>query len=189
MKVTIDMENLEDVIKQSCEKNAESAMQAAMKSAVKEKIDAALKDKADEYIAQKIDEYIQAYLSETKIQVGNSWSGEGVKEYTVEEYVKKQISDILGNQKFTRKVKDRWGDWNEETIDFKAYIDSKIDVDGTIKPYMENIARQVREDVNRRIKSMFDDAMRRNLADNVFAIVSSSDTYKKVADSIKLLGQ
>lgn len=189
MKITIDMENLENMVAEICNKNTGEAIQDALESVVREKIDAVLEKKTSEYISHKIEEYIQAYLSKTKIQVGNSWSGDGVKEYTVEEYVKKQISDILSGQKFTRKVKDRWGDWKEETVDFKAYIDSKIDIENEIKPYMEKIARQVRDDVNHRIKSMLDEAMRKNLADNVFTIVSSSETYRKVSESIKLLGQ
>lgn len=189
MKVTIDMENLEKMVADTCNKNAGKAIQDALESVVREKIDEVLGEKTDEYISHKIEEYIQAYLSTTKIQVGNSWSGDGVKEYTVEEYVKKQISDILSDQKFTRKVDDRWGGRKEETVDFKAYIDSKIDIENEIKPYMEKIARQVRDDVNHRIKSMLDEAMRKNLADNVFTIVSSSETYRKVSESIKLLGQ
>lgn len=189
MKVTIDMENVEKIVTEACNKNSGQAIQDALESVVREKIDAVLGEKTNEYIEHKIEEYIQAYLSTTKIQVGNSWSGDGVKEYTVEEYVKKQISDILGGQKFTRKVKDRWGDWTEETVDFKAYIDSKIDIEREIKPYMERLARQVKDDVNDRIRSMLDDAMRKNLADNVFTIVSSSETYRKVSESIKLLGQ
>lgn len=57
-----------------------------------------------------------------------------------------------------------------------------------MKPYIDKMAKCIKEDVSRKVKSLFDDAMRTTLAENVFEIVSASDTYRSVSNSLKMLG-
>lgn len=188
MKVTIDMENLESVVEETLKENSEKAIQQALHAVVEKKVNAALGSDVDNAVSSIVESYIREYLATAKIQVGNSWKGEEVKELTVEEYLKHQVSDIFESQVFSVKTKDRWGNTQTDRTTFQEFVERHFDVEKYAKTYLEKIARNVKGEVDAKIKSVFDDAMRHTLADNVFAIVSSSDTYQKVSNSLKLLG-
>ena len=51
------------------------------------------------------------------------------------------------------------------------------------------MAARIKDDVNCRVKSVFDETMRTTLAENVFAILSASDTYRNITNNLKLLGE
>lgn len=189
MKVTIEMENLQNIIESAAEKNTEQAIKEAIKEIACNKVDEILEDKIEDIVNDSIVGYVDDYLKNTKIQVGNSWSGDGIKEYTVEEYLKKRVTEIFENQKFKTEYKDRWGDKRTKEISFKEYIEEKITVEHVVKPYIDKMAKQVKDDVNKKVKSVFDEAMRTTLAENVFSIVSASDTYRTISNNLKLLGE
>ena len=107
---------------------------------------------------------------------------------TVKEYLKKQIKDVFESQSFTVKQKDRWGSMKEEKVSFQEYLQNYLNIEAEVKPYMDKMAKCIRDDVNKKVKTLFDDAMRSTLAENVFAIVSASDTYRSVSNSLKMLG-
>lgn len=189
MKVTIDLENLQGILESTLNENCENAISDTLQQVVREKVDRTIKSSSDAAINSAVERYINEYLSETKIRVGNEWSGDGVKEYTIEEYLKKSISEIFDSKVLTVKEKDRWGSTFEKKVGFRDYIESKTDVEHAIKPHLDKLAKSIRDDVNCKIKSMFDEAMRTTLADNVFQIVASSETYQKVKGSLSLLGE
>lgn len=74
-------------------------------------------------------------------------------------------------------------------MSFKEYLDEKISAESLIRPHIERLAKEVRDDVNSKIKEVFNDAMRKTLAENVFQIVSASDTYRTISSNLKLLGE
>lgn len=132
--------------------------------------------------------YVNNYLKTTKIHIGGGWNSDNVEEYTAEEYLKKQIKDVFESQSFTVKQKDRWGSMKEEKVSFQEYLQNYLNIEAEVKPYMDKMAKCIRDDVNKKVKTLFDDAMRSTLAENVFAIVSASDTYRSVSNSLKMLG-
>lgn len=188
MKVTIDLENLESIMQTTLEKNSGEAIRQALESVIQKEVDKSLKRDVDNAISEIVEDYIREYLKTAKVQTGNSWSGEGIKEYTVEEYLKSQVAEIFDKQAFTVKAKDTWGGSRSETVSFQDYVKSQIDVENYIKKDLDKLAKDVKTDVNIKIKSAFDDAMRRTLADNVFSIVSASETYQKIQNGLNLLG-
>lgn len=189
MKVTIEMENLQKIIEESAKINTEKAIDKAIHDVAHEKVNKVLSNKIDEIVNYRIYKYIDDYLKNTKIHIGGGWDSKDVEEYTAEEYLKKQIKEVFESQYFSVKYKDRWGNWREEKKTFQEYIDSQLNTESIVKPYIDKMTNQIKDDVNRNIKSVFDDAMRRTLADNVFAIVSSSDTYRTITQNMKLLGE
>lgn len=188
MRVTIDLENLESIVQTTLEKNSEEAIHRALESVVQKEVDKALKSDIDKAVSEIVEDYIRDYLKTAKVQVGNSWSGDGVKEYTVEDYLKSQVAEIFDKQAFTVKSKDSWGGSRSETVSFQEYVKNQIDIESYIKKDLDRLAKDIKTDVNIKIKSAFDDSMRRTLADNVFSIVSASETYQKVQSSLSLLG-
>lgn len=95
---------------------------------------------------------------------------------------------MFESQSFTVKQKDRWGSMKEEKVSFQEYLQNYLNIEAEVKPYMDKMAKCIRDDVNKKVKTLFDDAMRSTLAENVFAIVSASDTYRSVSNSLKMLG-
>lgn len=188
MKVTIDMENLQNIIEESAKINTKKAVDQAIVEVAHAKVDSVLRGKIEEIVNGAIVGYINDYLKNTKIHVGGGWDSEDVEEYTAEEYLKKQIKDVFDSQSFKVKQKNSWGKVEEKLVSFQEYINDYFDVEEEIKPYMNRMAKRIKDDVNSKVKSLFDDAMRSTLAENVFAIVSASDTYRSISNSLKMLG-
>lgn len=189
MKVTIEMENLQKIIEESAKINTEKAIDEAIHDVAHEKVNQVLRNKIEEIVNSRISEYVDDYLKNTKIHIGGGWDRKEVEEYTAEEYLKKQIKDIFESQSFVVKYKDRWGDWREEKKTFQEYIDSQFNAESIVKPYIEKMAKQIKDEVNSKVKSTFNDAMRTTLADNVFTIIASSETYRTITQNMKLLGE
>lgn len=188
MRVTIDMDNLQAIIEEAAKTNTQVAVEEAIKEVASVEVNKVLRGKIEEIVSSAISGYVNDYLRTTKICVGGGWNSKEVEEYTAEEYLRKQIKDVFESQSFVTKNKDRWGNVVEEKRTFQEYVQQQLNAEELVKPYIDKMARSVKEEVNRRVKEMFDDAMRTTLAENVFAIVSASDTYRTVSNSLKLLG-
>lgn len=188
MKVTIDMENLQSIIEESAKINTQKAIDEAIHDVAHAKVDHVLRGKIDEIVNSRIEQYVDDYLKNTKIHIGGGWDSKDVEEYTAEEYLKKQIKEVFESQSFVTKRKNRWGDWEEEKKTFQEYVDLQFDAESVVKPYIDKMAKQIKDDVNRKVKLTFDEAMRTTLADNVFTIVASSETYRTITQNMKLLG-
>lgn len=189
MKVTIDMENLQSIIEESAKINTERAVEDAIRDVAHTKVDAVLRGKIEEIVNNSVAGYVDDYLQTTKIKIGGGWESKEVEEYTAEEYLRKKVSEIFEAQAFVTKKKNRWGDWDETKVTFKEYLDEKLDAESMVKPYIDKMAKQIKDEVNRKVKSSFDEAMRNTLAENVFSIVSASDTYRTISNNLKLLGE
>ena len=188
MKITIDMENLQSIIEESAKINTKNAVEQAIMDVAHAKVDSVLCGKIEGIVNDSIVGYVNNYLKTTKIHIGGGWNSDNVEEYTAEEYLKKQIKDVFESQSFTVKQKDRWGSMKEEKVSFQEYLQNYLNIEAEVKPYMDKMAKCFRDDVNKKVKTLFDDAMRSTLAENVFAIVSASDTYRSVSNSLKMLG-
>lgn len=188
MKVTIDMENLQSIIEESAKINTKNAVEQAIMDVAREKVDSVLRGRIEEIVNEAIVGYVNDYLKNTKIHIGGGWGKKDVEEYTAEEYLKKQVKDVFESQSFTVKKENRWGSTGEEKVSFQEYMQKHLDIEAEVKPYMDKMAKSIRNDVNQKVKALFDDSMRSTLAENVFAIVSASDTYRSVSNSLKMLG-
>lgn len=188
MKIIIDMENLQSIIEESAKINTKNAVNQAIMDVAREKVDTVLCSRIEEIVNELIVGYVNNYLKTTKIHIGGGWDNDNVEEYTAEEYLKKQVKDVFESQSFTVKQKDRWGNMKAEKVSFQEYLQSHLDIEAEVKPYMDKMAKCIKDDVNKKVKDLFDDAMRSTLAENVFAIVSASDTYRSVSNSLKMLG-
>lgn len=188
MKITIDMENLQSIIEESAKINTKNAVKQAIMDVAHAKVDSVLCGKIEEIVNDSIVGYVNNYLKTTKIHIGGGWNSDNVEEYTAEEYLKKQIKDVFESQSFTVKQKDRWGSIKEEKVSFQEYLQNHLNIEAEVKPYVDRMSKCIRDDVNKKIKTLFDDAMRTTLAENVFEIISASDTYRSVSNSLKMLG-
>lgn len=190
MEITIKMDNLEEIIKNTLNSSTTEALEKAFKEVVEEKLDNELHDTFNNIINNKIASYVDDYLKSTTITVGNNWDGNGIVTYTVEEYLKHKINKIFDEQVLTTTVTDNWsGRKLTKTLSFEEYLNNKLDIDKLVKPHIDKIADKTKQEVNNKIDSMFNNTMKSMLADNIFNILKSNDTYRNVIDNLKLLSE
>ena len=120
MKITFEMDNLQDLIEKSVSKNIEEAVKSQVEDTIKEQVAKLGGDIISEVVTKNFNEFVNDYITNTKITVRKEdfWGDADVNEYTVEEYIKKCLKERLDNEKF--KTKDKYGHINE--ISFSEYI-------------------------------------------------------------------
>ena len=75
MKVTIDLENLEDIAEQTLENNIKTVIKEQVDSSVRKSIDDLAKKVIAEKVSDNFQRFVDEYISTTKIKVGGSyWS-------------------------------------------------------------------------------------------------------------------
>lgn len=189
MEIIVNMDNLHKIIEESAKINTAKAIEMAIQEVARTKVDEVLDGKIEEIVNVSIGKYVNEYLSTAKIRIGGGWGSDIVEEYTAEEYLRKQIKEVFDNQKFKTKYRNRWGNWEEKEVTFQEYFQGYFSAEDIVKPYIDKMAKEIKENVNNKVRTVFDEAMKNTLAENVFAIVSASDTYKSISNSLKMLGE
>lgn len=191
MKVVVEMENLSQIVEDSLKNNVQEAVDHALKDIVREKVDDVLKDSLSDSINSQIDAYVREYLESATVTIGNSFEDDDVRTVSVQQYLKEKIKDIFDKQIIRLQPKNRWGErtGHAAPVSFKDYVDEMVNVDSVVKAEIDKMAASVKREVNTKIKNTFDNAMRSALADNVFSIISSTDTYMTISKNMQLLGE
>ena len=118
MKVTVDMENLGLMVQDVVEKNLNSIIENEVRKSIESKVAASAKEIIESVVNEKLESYVNDYIKTATISVGGGWNSDP-KTYTVEEYIKQQISEIMNKQAF--KTRDRYGDY-KSTVTFEEYV-------------------------------------------------------------------
>lgn len=191
MKVVVEMGNLSQIVEDSLKNNVQEAVNQALKDIVREKVDGVLKDSLSDAINSQIDAYVREYLESATVTIGNSFEDDDVRTVSVQQYLKEKVKNIFDKQIIQLPSKNRWGErtGSASPVSFKDYVDNVVNVDAVVKTEVDKMAASVKCEVNTKIKNTFDNAMRSALADNVFAIVTSTETYKTISQNLKLLGE
>ena len=190
MKATIDLENLEDIVEQTLENNIKTVIKEQVDSSVRKSID----DLARKVIAEKVSDnfqrFVDEYISTTKIKVGGGyWSDEEEKEYTVEQYIKKELKDRLESKSLRAKKKGRSSSYSDdyEQVTFEDYIKRQFDFDEMIKKHIDKFMDDIRKQVNKTMKETFDQSTKNMLSNAVLNILGANETYKQIENNIKCI--
>ena len=189
MKITLDLENLQEIIETVSNKNIESAIKECTKEIIKDEYDELFKKTVESSVNRIISNSVDEYIKSTKVRIGNSWDDEEIKEYSIEEYVKKKINDFFQDGKLYIEIKDRYGSTIKTPVTLEGYVKHCLEIDKVIKPYIDKITKGLKEEVNEKVKSTFDESLRNTLAENVFSIITAGDTYRTIVNNMKLLGE
>ena len=161
MKVTIDLENLETLVQTTIEKNIETIVNEQISLTVNEVAERlgekVIKDKVSENFQRFVDEYI----TNTKIKTGGSyWDNTEDQEYTVEQYIKKELKDRLDSNKLKAKKPGRSSSYSDdfEQVSFEEYIKRQFDFDDMIKKELDKFMDDIRKQVNKTMKETFDNS-------------------------------
>ena len=190
MKVTIDLENLETLVQTTIEKNIETIVNEQISLTVNEVAERlgekVIKDKVSENFQRFVDEYI----TNTKIKTGGSyWDNTEDQEYTVEQYIKKELKDRLDSNKLKAKKPGRSSSYSDdfEQVSFEEYIKRQFDFDDMIKKELDKFMDDIRKQVNKTMKETFDNSTKNLLSTAVLNILNANDTYRQIENNIKCI--
>lgn len=186
MKVNIDMENLSNAVEIAITENANNVIKDVIEKKISTYIDKNYKKIIEITINEKMEEYLKNYLETTTITVGEGLLNQNIKTYTIQEYINKQISDIMNNKKFETEIKDRWGEKSLQEVSFDEFIKQSFDVSKEVRHQLENYMKSVKDDINRNIKNVTDQVMKDMLSNTIFEILMQSDTYSKISNGLKI---
>lgn len=188
MKVTIDLENLQNIIESALNKNIETVVKEKVSDLISEQIENTAKEQIEEICNKRMSDFVEEYIKTTKITVGGGfYSDDEIKEYTVEQYIKNQLAEIMKNQSFKIYKKDNYGRNQEKEVTFDYFVKETFDVNSIVKKEIEAFVSQTKRKISDNIKSVFDNATKNMLSENVFNILMASESYQKINDSIKRL--
>lgn len=187
MKVNLDFENLEEIIEQTLKESLQDRVDEKIGEEIKKYLDENIKDIIKKRINDILIEFINDYIKNTTIKIGNEFSGEEVKEYTIKQYINLELNKKIQEPKITIATKDRWGDKSTKKVNFKEYVLNSIAEDFEIEKKLEDITRDIKRDVNTKVKEMFDVSVKSSLSDAIFNILATNETYNKITNQIKML--
>ena len=185
MKITFEMDNLQDLIEKSVAGNIEEAVKSQVEDTIKEQVTKLGGDIISEVVTRNFNEFVNDYITNTKITVRKEdfWGDSDVNEYTVEEYIKKCLKERLDNEKF--KIKNIYDRYEEVTFDdyiknhYVGYMEKEI------KKKMDSYFTDIRDQINRTMKETFDNTTKDMLSSTVLNILTQNNTYKQLENNIK----
>jgi len=189
MRVTIDLENLESIVKGTIETNLEAVVREQVESVVKKTIDQMAKDVINDTVSANFERFANEYITTTVIKVGNSWRDEKIEEYTVENYIKRELKARLESGVLRVKKKGKTSSYSDdfENVSFEEYINRQFNCDDMIKKDLDNFMDDIRKDINKTMKETFDNSTKNMLSNAVLSILNANDTYRKIENNIKCI--
>lgn len=190
MKVTLELDNLENIVQTTLEKNLGNVVKEQIADIVKKTADNLIKDTINTQVSKNFQHFVDEYITTKKIKVGGSyWDNEPEQEYTVEQYIKQQIKERLDSKQLKVKKKGRSGSYSDdyENITFEQYISRQFDFTETIKKELDTFMDDIRKQVNTTMKETFDNSTKSMLSNAVLSILSANDTYRQIENNIKCI--
>lgn len=186
MKITIDLENLENLVQNSIEENIETVVRKQVDNVVRKMAEEVAKGAIEDKVSGNFQRFVDEYIANTKIKIGGGyWDDSEVHEYTVEEYIKKQLKEKLESNSLRVKA----AKYNSEykNVTFEEYIKSQFDFNEEIKKAVDEFTDGIRKQVNCAMKEAFDNSTKNMLSATVLNILNANETYRKLENNIKCI--
>lgn len=179
LKIEYDMEDMVLGIKEAVKEELKPEIAEEIRSEIKEEIKAGIMNMVKEQIPEDTSQWLKDIMGEIYnteiIKVGGGWNEEP-KEFTFREYVIEQVKNrIINNDCGAKKS------YSGES--FNAWFRDKC-VDTDIQKVIDREIKTIRDDVNSKIKSMFDSSTKQMLSEAVLNVLMANDTYKKIEANI-----
>lgn len=181
MKVTVDMENLDLLVQEAVEKNLNILIKNEVRKTIENKVSENANDIIESIVNEKLESYVKDYITTATISVGGGWNSEP-ETYTVEAYIKKQISEIMQSQTF--KTKDRYGNY-DKTATFEDYIKNVFNVDDYVQKALDKFMTGVKNDINKNVTKMFDQTTQAALSSVIMNMLNNSNAFLEMKDNLK----
>ena len=182
MKITIDLENLENLVQNSIEENIETVVRNQVDNVVRKMAEEVAKGAIEDKVSENFQRFVDEYIANTKIKIGGGyWDDSDVREYTVEEYIKKQLKEKLESNSLRVKAA------KYKNVTFEEYIKSQFDFNEEIKKAVDEFTDGIRKQVNCAMKEAFDNSTKNMLSATVLNILNANETYRKLENNIKCI--
>ena len=177
--------------KRNNRENIEAVIKEQVNNAVNKAIDKLAKDEINNAVSANFQRFVDEYIKNTTIKVGGNsyWDDEEQKEYTVEQYIKKELKDRLESKTLKAKKKGRTSSYSDdfEQVSFEEYINRSFNVDDLIKADLDKFMDGIRKDINKTMKDTFDSSTKNMLSSAVLSILTANDTYRQIENQIKCI--
>ena len=159
---------------------------------IKEECLADIREKIQLQTGEIIKEIIEDYMNTEKITIGGDslWDDTPKEELTFIQYAKRCMKDIINSGRF-RVVKsiekNRYSnkyDIKTDEYSFDEYIKANCGIDNEVKAYLDKEVDKIRQEINKNVKTVFDESTRNMLSQSVLNILMANDTYKKIESNI-----
>lgn len=165
-KITLDIPDVNDYIKHTVENTVERAIYSIIDKYVRETVRSEIEQTAKVYVEKSlekaVDDEIKAYMQED-ITIGDSWSS-SKRTLSRNDYLSECTAKAVESGLSSKNIAQTVTDYCESTIN--------------------KFARNLKEEVNSKIRDKFDETTRKALSDNVVTMLMAGDTYKKLSDSM-----
>lgn len=155
---------IQGIVGQEAAEIARREMKYQMEQMVQDEYKTIVKSLTEEEVKKQVEAQVRKFM-EGEITVGGSWreSARTLKrEAYLGELVEKGLKDVVDN--------------NKDSL--------KKEIERTCREKFERFYRKLREEVNRDVAQNFDEITRKTLTDSVVNMLMSSDTYKRLADTM-----
>lgn len=191
MKVSIDLENLESLVKGTIETNIETVVKEQVEAVIKKTIENLAKDTINDAVSANFERFVNEYITTTMIKVGGNsyWNDEESKEYTVEQYIKRELKARLESNTLRVKKKGKTSSYSDdfENVAFEEYINRQYNFDDMIRKDLDKFMDDIRKNVNKTMKDTFDNSTKSMLSNAVLSVLSANDTYRQIENNIKCI--
>ena len=168
LKIEYDMEDMVLGIKEAVKEELKPEIAEEIREEIKSEIKSEIMNKVKEQIPEDTSVWLKDIMKEIYdteiIRVGGGWN-EDDKEYTLREYVIEQIKDRIVNNDCGSKKSYSSTSFNE------WFRDKCVDTD--IQKVIDREIKTIRDDVNSKVKSMFDSSTKQMLSEAVLIVILS----------------
>lgn len=168
MTMQIDTEKFTTYIAETMRNTASSAAHAVINQIIKDIVTETYKEeiqkKTRDAMASIIDQQIRGFMDKP-ITIGGGWR-EPERTLSREDYLTECIQECL------------------KTVDDKKI---KSMAEESVKSYVVDFSRKLKDGINRDVKGLFDEATRQTLTASVVDMLMTNDTYQKLSRSMGAL--
>ena len=142
-------------------------------------------------VSQNFEKFVSDYISTTKVKIGgNSYFDDTeAQEFTVEQYIKRELKARLEAKNLRTKKKGAKSSYSDdfENVTFEEYINRTFQFNDMITKEIDKFMEEVRKDINKTMKETFDESAKNMLSNSVLNILSCNETYQKIENNIKCI--
>jgi hypothetical protein len=187
MKVNIEMNNLELLIQEAMSKNIETVIKDEVNKTINKTIEKETKGVVDEIVQMKMNEFVKEYIEKAVITVGGGfYSKEEAQTYTVEQYIRKELADVLSSKSLKVKKNDRYND-SYESISFEEFIKRSFNPEEIVRKELTKFIDDTKKEINQKINDTFTSVTKNMLSETVFNVLMKNDTFVQLNNSIKCI--
>ena len=179
MKFIAEMENLEQLVEAAIEENLNNLIEQEVRNIIADKVRSSAKEIIENIVNEKLTTYVEDYIKTATVSVGGGWNSDPVV-YTVEEYIRKQISEIMESGKLHTK-----SSYGNTTVTFEEFIKQQFDATSYVKKALESFMKQVKDDINKNVDDMFNQTTKAALSSVVMNLLANNATFMDMQDNIK----